>query len=269
MSKAMEIRNNAGLTKAMMINVVPSVFGEQKHENTSDKYAFISSRNVLNTLWKEGFAPVFAAQRAFRDESKRETTKHIIRLRRRDELGLPAPESNEVVIVNSHDTGSSFQLFNGRFRLVCGNEMILGDMDDEFRVRHVGDIMSSVVENVGAIARKAVETSQFIDRMKTIELTPNERGVFAQSAMTLKFDNNVEMPFNPEKLLSLRRWEDNKKDLYTTFNVVQENLVKGGIQHRNKAGNRTTTRPIKSIDKDIKLNKALWQLTKAMMELKG
>jgi hypothetical protein len=62
-------------------------------------------------------------------------------------------------------------------------------------------------------------------------------------------------------------------DLFTVFNVVQENTVKGGIAGlaRNSQGylNRIRTREVKGIDQNIKLNKALWTLAEKMMALKG
>ena len=62
-----------------------------------------------------------------------------------------------------------------------------------------------------------------------------------------------------------------------TFNIVQENLMKGGIRGQKRVEventdrfriHRTTTRKIKAIDKDMKVNKSLWNLTEKMKELK-
>ena len=61
-------------------------------------------------------------------------------------------------------------------------------------------------------------------------------------------------------------------DLFTVFNVIQENLIKGGIRgyRLNKYGytTRTKTREVKAIDQNVKLNRALWTLTEKMMEMK-
>ena len=49
--------------------------------------------------------------------------------------------------------------------------------------------------------------------------------------------------------------------------------MKGGIygSKRNANGHirRVKTRPVKSIDRDVKLNKALWVLAEEMAKLKG
>ena len=66
------------------------------------------------------------------------------------------------------------------------------------------------------------------------------------------------------QLLRARRSEDRSSDLWTTFNRVQENTIKGGLSGRNKQGRRTTTRAVNGIDQDVKLNRALWVLAQAL-----
>jgi hypothetical protein len=116
-----------------------------------------------------------------------------------------------------------------------------------------------------------------VDSMRTIDLTPNERGIFARAALSLKYDETI--PIEPVKLLAPRRYDDKNTDLWTTFNTIQENLTKGGIRyytdtHRNEQGalvpaRRHRTREVKSIQEDAKLNKALWTLAEEMERLKA
>ena len=88
-------------------------------------------------------------------------------------------------------------------------------------------------------------------------------------------DKRVEK--NNHKLLDYRdrekvyglRYEDKKDDIWTTYQRVQENLIKGGLPGRTEKGKRTTTRPVKAIDGDVKLNKALWLIAEKFRTLKG
>jgi hypothetical protein len=60
------------------------------------------------------------AQGRSRIEGKSEYTKHMIRMRhRRDHSGQLStrPEAHEVILINSHDGASSYQLLAGKFRL--------------------------------------------------------------------------------------------------------------------------------------------------------
>ena len=74
-------------------------------------------------------------------------------------------------------------------------------------------------------------------------------------------------------MLAPRRRADVSNDLWMTYNVVQENAVRGGLRGFTRDGNgrprRVQTREVKGIDQDVKLNRALWTLTQKMAELKG
>ena len=123
------------------------------------------------------------------------------------------------------------------------------------------------------IAEGAGEIAARVEDLKTIDLSPNEKGVFAMAAHNLVYDDADNAPILPGQLLKERRYDDKGNDLWTTFNVVQENIMKGGIYGSKRGANgrvrRVKTRPVKSIDRDMKLNKALWVLTEEMAKLKG
>ena len=57
--------------------------------------------------------------------------------------------------------------------------------------------------------------------MKLIEMTPDERGVYAQVAHHLVYDDPESAPIQQDQLLIERRLDDKGKDLWSTFNVVQ------------------------------------------------
>ncbi|HIA3244131.1 TPA: DUF932 domain-containing protein, partial [Escherichia coli] len=83
------------------------------------------------------------------------------------------------------------------------------------------------------------------------------------AALTYRFGEEHQ-PITEEQVLQPRRWEDKKDDLWTVYQRLQENLIKGGLSGRNAKGKRARTRSVNGIDGDIKLNKALWVLTAQM-----
>lgn len=95
--------------------------------------------------------------------------------------------------------------------------------------------------------------------------------------MSLKFDATI--PVDPSQVLAPRRRGDDEANLWATFNVVEENLTKGGLRyvvpaHRNEEGiavpaRRARTREVKSLREDTKLNKALWTLAEELKILKS
>lgn len=81
-----QIRRDRPLTHDELMQYVPSVFGENKHESRSERYTYIPTITLLDNLQREGFHPFFACQTRVRDVGKREHTKHMLRLRREDQI---------------------------------------------------------------------------------------------------------------------------------------------------------------------------------------
>lgn len=89
-----QIRRDRPLTHEELMSHVPSVFGSDKHESRSDRYTYIPTITILESLQREGFEPFFACQTKVRDQSKREHTKHMLRLRRAGQLNRASGTGN-------------------------------------------------------------------------------------------------------------------------------------------------------------------------------
>ncbi len=61
------IRRDRPLTREELFRVVPSVFSEDKHESRSERYTYIPTISLLDSLQREGFQPFFACQTRVRD----------------------------------------------------------------------------------------------------------------------------------------------------------------------------------------------------------
>lgn len=258
------------LNDNQLISIAPSIYAPAPHESRSNRYEFIPTITVLNELRKEGFMPYSVAQAKSRIPGKTEFTKHMIRFRKAGfETGEEIPE---VVMINSHDGTSSYKMFSGVFRMVCLNGLIAGDVEQDFKVNHKGgDVLTEVVESAYEITDGFLKVREEIKEMKAIELKKDEQTAFAEAAITLKYDEG-KAPINPEKLLSQHRTADTENNLWTTLNVVQENLIRGGQTgyiHNNGNTKRVKTRPVNSIDGNVKINKALWILANRMAEIKA
>lgn len=251
----------------------PSIFSD-KYEHMSKIYQYISTIKIVEGLMAEGFMPTKAQQSLCRLENKKAHTKHLIRFRHKDtqptELGLYP----EIVLINSHDGSSSYRLLSGLYRFVCCNGLVAGNTYNEIRVLHKGNIMGQVIEGTYEVIENSNKMLQAAKEMEYIKLDAREMNIFAEAAHNIRFeDPESSKGIDPSRLLLPRRSsERNKSDLFTVFNVVQENIIKGGIRgyKLDKNGYRklTTTRAIKGIDQDTYLNRALWTLTEKMMQLK-
>lgn len=260
------LQSSQPLNNDQLMRFAPSIFASEAHGSRSERYSYIPTINVLDGLRDEGFMPFMVCQSKSRIEGKSEFTKHMVRLRQADRI--EAPEANEIILINSHDGTSSYQMLAGIFRFVCQNGMVSGDQVEDIRVRHTGNVIDNVIEAAYTIKDQFELVDESMETMKAITLSRPEQELFASSALALKYgEENI--PISVRQALSPARYEDNKPDLWSTFNVTQENLIRGGLRGRSANGRRQTTRPVNSIDTDIKLNRQLWILADAMAKLKN
>lgn len=282
-SGAVILRSQTPIDDNALRDAAPSVFAADKHGSRSARYTYIPTSDVLAGLRKEGFFPFEVRQGGSRDDEKRGFTKHMVRLRHAHDIERAAGENvRELILLNSHDGTSSYQLMSGVFRIVCTNGLIAADGCAQIlRIAHKGDIVGNVIEGAYTIIEDSKRVDASIDAMKSVELQPDEQRVFAKAAAELRYstkedDNGLiinQPPVTPEQVIQPRRHADIGSDLWKTFNRAQENLTKGGLGyvHRAPDGRRSRrdTRPVNSIDGNIALNRALWTLSSEMAKLKG
>lgn len=138
------VRRDRPLTDDELARYVPSVLSNSKHDSRSNRYTYIPTYALLKSLQQEGFEPFFACQTRVRHPDKREHTKHLLRLRRAGQItGQQVPE---IILLNSHDGSSCYQMLPGLFRQVCQNGLVCGESFGEVRVPHKGDVVGQVIE---------------------------------------------------------------------------------------------------------------------------
>lgn len=258
-------RADRPLTDAEIAHYAPSVMASEAHESRSARYGYCSTKDVLDGLRANGFQPFQVVQTKCRDEGKREHTKHLVRLRH--ESAVAASEVPEIVMINSHDGTSSYQLMSGVFRMVCENGLISGSIGNDIRVRHNGSVVDNVIEGCTRILDDIQLTVDHVEQFKAVSLSAEEQNVFANAALQLKYDDGA-APITANGLLQVRRWGDTGSDLWTTFNRAQEALIRGGVRGRSANGRRVTTRAVTGVNENVRLNKALWSLAEQMAALK-
>ena len=202
-------------------------------------------------------------------EPKSEYTKHMLRLRHAGTSFQAGQQVNEIILLNSHDGTSSYQMMSGVFRVICANGLVsCVSVDNDIRVPHKGDVAGQVIEGAYSVLDSFEEVDDRRQQMQGIKLSDAEKAIFARAALPLRFDEGV-APVTESDVLRLRRRDDNQNDLWTTFNVVQENLVRGGLRGRNANNKPMTTREVTGLDANVKLNRSLWILAEEMRKLRG
>lgn len=244
---------------------VPSAFATRPYEGMSRRYRFIPTSEVLAMMADQSFHPVKAVQSRSRIDGKQDFTRHMLRLRHTSHLDGPLNEEiPEVVLVNSHDRTSAYRLFSGIFRLICSNGAIVQAADfGSFSIRHSGrrDLYEQVREATSRIMDDMPTIMGRIADWKHIILPRTAQIDFARKAMEMKPNPAI----SAVQLLTSRRVEDDtdgdgNRDLWRSYNVIEESLFRGGIRGRNARGRQISTRPIKAVDADLRIHRSLWQL---------
>lgn len=254
----------------------PSIFAEHASEGRSTGYKFYSTWALLQALIERGWLPFQAFESRVLESGKQGFQKHMIRLKQENsELANVGDTAFNLVLINSHDGKCSYQLHAGLFRRVCSNGLIVSDQTFEpIRLRHAKLTTDEVIDAQVRVIDEIPRIGDTVREFQSIKLSEPERIEFARAALQLRWDSdeqgNVQAPVKANQLLYPRRWADREnQDLYTTYNVVQENLVRGGLHGRNSNGGRASTRAVTGVDSNVKLNKALWALTEGMAKIKA
>jgi len=256
-----------------VINYAPSIVTTVGSNNLSNIYSPINTIDIIEMLSKDHWYPVKAEEVKAQKQEKKGFQKHLIRFQN-DNLQFK-DENIECILTNSHDGLSSYQFMLGVFRFVCSNGLIVGDTFDKIRLRHVGLDQNMVEDASKSMLAYAPQLNKNMSIMKQIELNPIEKDIFAESAKMLLFpkDELKDIPLKNSDLLVTRRYKDVTRTLWDTFNTVQENVTKGKLRYyvKNEETGRTErkrTRQIKAIDRNVSINRALWNLADKMKEIK-
>ncbi len=249
-------RTDVALTDAQIQRYAPAAFTCQTEDLAGNEV--LSTIDIINALRKEGFEPVEVCQARTRAIGISALAKHMVRLRHPKALKNDEG-SCEIVLVNDPVGARSVQLMSGFFITACSNALIAGDANADFRLRHDALAIDDVVKACQRMVKDFERVIHQINRWKAIPLNRPQQELFARGAAVLRFGEDAQP--DPAKLLRVRRWEENRKNnLWTTFNRVQENVVKGHIERVSANGRPNRTRAISGVTANVKINTELWEL---------
>lgn len=277
-----------GINESNYKTYFPAVASVEPKSTVSSKYLMIPTYQVVDKLAEDGWKIVGAQQSNARLPENRRVAKHAVYLTRNDldtkDL-LVGEEFFMVGLKNSHNGGSAWEVFISIWRKICSNGMTspFAEMG-KFKVKHLVNQVDAVRESVAAVSNEIPHKIKDVVDMKKIILNNDERFILAETASEIAFPNSPELiQLNKEKrndlravLLNPRRSADQGNDLWKTFNVIQENVLKGGqrvysqtVREDGTAKlNYSMMRPIKELDRNKAVNDALMKMALQMKELK-
>lgn len=273
LSRPRILRTGHPLTDQQIASVAPAVFAEGPHESRGERYAYVPTSRVLESLRERGWGVYEVSQQRSRKEDRDPYTKHMMRLRPLDKWNDKSIQNEgapEVCVVNAHDGTAAYHLYAGLLRFVCNNGMIVGSAFSAFKVRHTEyDVTKKlVVENAEEIVTNEFpKITEKIDLMQQRKLEVEEQYELARTALKLRYGDTLP-PFNAEMLLQERRYEDAGDNLWRTMNRIQENLLYGGFETRSLMFNRRSmVRPVERVTAVVSLNRGLWDAAEDLLRI--
>ena len=228
---------------------VPAIFTKTPSPKVSNRYSFADSEYYL-----QKFIDADWFIHSARQVSKSEYAPHQVILRNKD-IATVGDLLPQLIFTNSHNGIKKMTMDTGIYRLVCSNGLVVPtSITQSLSIKHIdlGDSTTDTIVN--SFYEKIPIIMNNIDRMRNKILTNDEIDNFTYNALQIRFINAVGININD--VVKPLRIEDYSDDLWTVFNVVQEKIIRGGIQLPSKRHSR----PINNFVNDNDINTKLWQL---------
>lgn len=245
------------LTIPELRKIVPAAFAESPAKRVSERYSFIPTTRVIDEVMASGWLPTRAYQSRVVADQLHAT--HMITFRHPNLKVKLDGVLPEVTVFNNHMALKCYKMLAGFFRMICSNGLVVSAGIGESRVTkiHKDGAEVDVFITLNAALSKLDSAVADIIRWQATQLTFLQQQDFAARAILMKNNNDPvwSKHFDAHEFLNRRREEDRGNDLWTVYNVVQENIMKGGVQ-----GASRLTRAITQVAEVQRINEGLWQL---------
>lgn len=259
----LNIEKNTFLNESEIREKAKSIFTVKGAPGTSEKYAHISTLQIVQDMEKLGWGVVDTKEvRARKGDGYQ---KHLVVFRNND-IFIKGDDGDhaypQILLTNSHDGKNAFTFTAGLFRIICENGLVICSKEFEnLKIRHYGYDFEELKSVISTIVEKLPLTVESMNKFKKKKLRKEQIAEFAKKAAAIRFGaeqlQNITIDYN--KLIEPTRPEDKGTDLWSVFNVVQEKLVHGMFEYTSGAKLRKA-RKIKNFKQDLDLNAKLYEL---------
>ena len=269
-----KIENRESLTMDELKMICPEIATPEinselrQHLGISDKYVHVPTEQVIEDVMKLGWSPI-NAYRVNSRKKRKGVGRHMIKFVNYDFMQEGKTEYPELLLTNSHDGTTAFQLDVGIFRLVCSNGMVIKSQDfGSMKVRHYGYDFETIKGAVNTLVEQIPDYLKQVEDMKEQELEREQMLEFAREAALLRFKTanieTIDKLVDVDDLLESTRKEDEGNGLWEVFNRLQEKVVNGKFNYALGKKERKA-RPVKGFKSQVKLNQDLWELASSYL----
>ncbi len=250
-----------------MLESAPAVYSFNPENGVSKRYTFIRTIDVIYKLRDMGWQVVDAKQTGRKNSIYRKRTdsyaRHMVVLEHPDYVSHENGVKVRLYVQNSHNRTRSFRIGIGFFVFICANETIVGEDYDETRIKHMDVNLGNIEEIVADTVKRFDVHYQKLSQYRQIQLTHNEKIEFAMNAIKARYGK--EKPeINIEDILESRHEEYEDDTLWNVFNILQENLMRGGTKYKTQKGRHLKVRKVNSLNKEVQFNEQVWLLMEGL-----
>jgi len=246
---------------------LPQAFVSNPSARVSKRYSFIPTSQILTDLDSLGWKIRSITNPRYKSAGKQLHGKHLVRLFHPDIQINAEGDVNkvEIALYNSSDGTSKFRMEVGIFRRVCSNGLVIKSQDfGSINIRHSGYSFESLKQGIDEMVAGLPNVVTKINTFSARQLNETEMQELAQKAYGLRNTGRQATAEEIKAILTPRREADAPNNLWTVFNRVQEAVLTGGNLLIDRRGRMRSAKPIRNLDKGLKLNQELWSLAEAM-----
>ncbi len=256
------------------------IHAKEAHSSTTDTYGFVSTESVLATFAAAGWAPVSQQVVKVRKADRQGYQRHLVRLENPEFPEMPGLRGldhcrPQLVLLNSHDKGSSMRLSWGMFRLVCTNGLVVGKTVGEVRMSHTSKVNERLASAIDSMLGNFPKMVEQVSALRSKELSAAATAQLIKTVYDARLDGVKNLREIEYRLPRVKRHGDIGNDAFTVFNRVQETVIQGGIRYlydRSVAGrddrkrlSSGTTRKVSAIEESVRLNTLAYETALALV----
>lgn len=230
--------------------------------STSPKYAETNDLGVVEAFNSLGWGMVKYKEqkRQKRNEHRVGTQKYMAIYENSKHLTRTNEGTAQLIQIGSSDGTKPLLIRGGFYRFACSNGLIVGNNAFEpIKVIHRGqEKADKLISFLNQSTDTLVAVFDKIEEYMDIQLTEDQAMYFAKLAIQKRFGDKTTV--DPKNVLNVRREADRGRSLWTTLNVVQENLVNPEFNVTTENNKQRKARKISGIDTSLKVNTALWDI---------
>jgi hypothetical protein len=168
-----------------------------------------------------------------------------------------------LLLVNSHNGTSSLHLEAGYFRVLCENQLGHGDLG--IKVRHTGDVLAKLERAIPQVLAQMEDFKQLQAMLQGRTLSNEQAIALIEKALELR---GLPSTTHNRGTFSYTRRNEGERNAWMQYNVIQENMVRGGMQvHAEDKDGLCVFRKLRALSSADRLLNANRELTATVREL--